>query len=105
MCIKINILKIVTRAVKKRINARARSHFTAMDRQRLDRIETLLFHIQNQLTKVERLLNNDNRSPDLDDLAEKRREALERHRIQFERHGRSQPVSRKWSELGEDEID
>ena len=76
-----------------------------MDRQRLDRIETLLYHIQNQLTKVERLLNNDNRSPDLDDLAERRRQALERHRIEWERNGRSPPVLRKCSELCEDEID
>jgi len=80
-----------------------------MDRQRLDRIETLLYHIQNQLTKVERILNNDSRSPDqqqlLDDLAQKHRQALERHRIQWERNGLSPPVSRKWSELGEDEID
>jgi len=49
-----------------------------MNRQRLDRIETLLYQIQNQLTKVERLLNNDNRSSDLNDLAERRRQALER---------------------------
>jgi len=73
-----------------------------MDRQRLDRIETLLYHIQNQLTRVERLLN---RSPDLDDLAERRRQALKRHKIEWERNGRSPPVSRKWSELAEDEID
>ena len=77
-----------------------------MDRQRLYSIETLLYHIQNQLTNIERLLNNGNRSTDqqlLDNLAERRRQALERHMIEWERSG--QLVSRKWSELAEDEID
>jgi len=80
-----------------------------MDRQRLDKIKTLLYHIQNQLTSVERLLNNDNRSPDqqlLDDLAERRRIALEKHRFKWEQNGRHLAVHRsRQSEDGEDEID
>jgi len=77
-----------------------------MDRQRVASIETLLYRIQNQLANIERLLNNANRSTDqqlLDDLAERRRQALERHRIEWEMRG--SPVSRKCSELAEDEID
>jgi len=43
---------------------------------KLNRIETLLYCIQDQLTNIARLLNNNDRSSDLDDLAEKRHAAL-----------------------------
>ena len=95
-------------------------HFTrrsAMEQQ-LNRIQLQLYHIQEQLTRIARLLNdiinnnnnNNNRLPDqqqqrLDELAERRREALERHRIEWERCGRHTPVRRRPSEEGEDEID
>ena len=87
--------------------------------QQLNRIQTQLYHIQEQLTRIARLLNdinnnnnnnNNNRLPDqqqqrLDELAERRRAALERHRIEWERCGRHTPVRRRQFEEGEDEID
>ena len=79
--------------------------------QQLNRIQTQLYHIQVQLARIVRLLNNNNNSlPDqqqqrLDELAERRREALDRHIIEWERCGRHTPVRRRPSEEGEDEID
>ena len=85
--------------------------------QQLSRIQLQLHHIQQQLTRIARLLNdinsnnnNNNRLPDqqqqrLDELAERRREALERYSIEWERCGRHTPVRRRPSEDGEDEID
>ena len=81
--------------------------------QQLNSIQTQLYHIQVQLARIVRLLNNNNNNnslPDqqqqrLDELAERRREALERHRIEWERCGRHTPVRRRPSEEGEDEID
>jgi len=85
--------------------------------QQLDRIEALLYRIQYQLTNIAILLNknnnnnnNNNISSDqqlLDDLAERRRVALERQRLEWEQRGGHTPVSccRRRSEDGEDEID
>ena len=79
--------------------------------QQLNRIETTLYRIQDQLTNIAGLLNNNDRSLDqqlLDYFAEKRRAALERYRLEYEQSGRPQhptPALRKWSDLGEDEID
>ena len=85
--------------------------------QQLNSIQLQLYHIQQHLTRIARLLNdiNDNNNnnnilPDqqqqrLDELAERRRAALERHRIEWERCGRHTPVRRLPSEEGEDEID
>ena len=76
--------------------------------QQLNRIEALLYRIQHQLTNIAIPLNN-NRSSDqqlLDDLAERRRVALERHRLEWEQSGRHSAVHhRRRSEDGEDEID
>jgi len=76
--------------------------------QQLNRIEALLYRIQYQLTNIAIPLNN-NRSSDqqlLDDLAERRRVALERHRLEWEQSGRDSAVHhRRRSEDGEDEID
>jgi len=81
---------------------------SAMEQQ-LNRIEALLYRVQYQLmTKIAIPLNN-NRSSDqqlLDDLAERRRVALERHRLEWEQSGRHSAVHhRRRSEDGEDEID
>ena len=80
--------------------------------QQLNRTQTQLYHIQDQLTRIMRLLNNNNsnRLPDqqqqiLDELAERRGEALERYRIEWERSGRQGPVHRRRSKEGEDDID
>ena len=65
--------------------------------QQLNRIEALLYRIQYQLTNIAIPLNNDNRSSDqqlLDDLAERRRVALERHRLEWEQSGRHSAVHR-----------
>ena len=75
---------------------------SAMERQ-LNNIERQLYHIQYQLTNISILL----RSPDqqlLDNLADRRRAALERYRVKWEQ---TAPVSccRRRSEDGEDEID
>ena len=82
-------------------------------------IRDRLYHIQEQLTRIARLLNdinnnnnnnNNNRLPDqqqqrLDELAERRRDALVRHRFEWERCGRHTPVRRRPSKEGEDEVD
>ena len=76
--------------------------------QQLNSIQTQLYHIQDQPTRIVRLLNNNNnnRLPDqqtiLDEFAERCREALESYRIEFERSGRQTPVRRR-SEEGKDE--
>jgi len=77
-------------------------------RQQQNRIQSQLYYIQGQLTIIVRLLNNINRLPDqpqiLNEFAERRREALESYRIEWERSGQQVPVRRP-SEVGDDDID
>jgi len=74
--------------------------------QQLNRIETTLYRIQDQLTNIARLLNINDRSSHLDYFAEKRRAALERYRLEYEQSGRHSAVHHRCrSEDGEDEID
>ena len=70
--------------------------------QHLQRLETKLSSIQDQLTEIARLLNDYRPSEEelLHLLAERRRAALERYRAEW-----TGPLYRHWSEDGEDEID
>jgi len=77
-------------------------------RERFDTLETLLSNIRDQLTEIARRLNDNNDNPSeqqlLRQLADRRREALDRYRVEWDRQT---PVSypRRSSQDGEDEID
>ena len=84
--------------------------------EQLDRLETLLLNIRDQLTAIARQLNNNSINNDdnpsdqqqlLRQLVDRRRAALERYRVEWELRGRPEPVlcPRRDSRDGEDEID
>jgi len=66
--------------------------------QRLNRLEALLHDIEDQLAIIVRLLNA-TQQQQTTELANRRREALERHRLRWELQ------NRQTSGEGEDEID
>jgi len=84
--------------------------------EQLNRLETLLLNIRDQLTAIARQLNNNSISNDdnpsdqqqlLRQLADRRRAALERYRVEWELRGQPEPGigPRRDSRDGEDEID
>jgi len=77
--------------------------------QQLNRLEALLYDIEDQLAIIVRLLNTYNaytltNQQQTTELANRRRVALERHRLQWELQNRQTSTVRPPSEEGEDEI-
>jgi len=71
--------------------------------QRLNRLEALLHDIEDQLAIIVRLLNA-TQQQQTTELANRRREALERQRLRWELQNRQTSAVRPPSGEGEDEI-
>ena len=73
--------------------------------QRLNRLEALLHDIEDQLAIIVRLLNATQQQQQTTELANRRREALDRHRLRWELQNRQTSAVRPPSGEVEDEID